>query len=290
MTQRQSKLRKWLLSNWSVLRWLRLLLIVYLTIGAYDFFLAERQIFQPQPATYQDSREILKLTTSDAVRISALYLPNPQVTYTLLFSHGNGEDLGDVRPFLEYLRSLGFAVFAYDYRGYGTSEGTPSEQNAYRDIEAAYQYLTTTLQVPADRIIVYGRSVGGGPSIDLASRQPVAGLILESTFKSVFRVITQIPLYPFDKFPNIDRIASVQAPILIIHGTTDRTIPFQHGKALYEQAIAPKQFFAVEGAGHNDVLQVAGKRYAQALQQFVQLLQQPAKPVSNTRSNSESNQ
>lgn len=276
MTQRQPKLRKWLLGNWSVLRSLRLLLIIYLTIGAYGFFLAERQIFQPQPATYQDSSEILKLTTSDGIRISALHLPNPQATYTLLLSHGNAEDLGDLRPFLAYLRSLGFAAFAYDYRGYGTSEGSPSEQNAYRDIETAYQYLIKTLQVPADRIIVYGRSVGGGPSVDLASRQPVAGLILESTFKSVFRVITQIPLYPFDKFPNIDKIASVRSPILIIHGTADRIIPFHHGKALYERAIAPKQFFAVEGADHNDVLQVAGKRYAQALQQFVQLIEQTA--------------
>jgi len=116
-----------------------------------------------------------------------------------------------LRPILERLHKAGFAVFAYDYQGYGTSQGKPSEQNAYRDIDAAYQYLTAQLKLPSERIIVYGRSTGGGPSVDLASCQRVAGLILESTFTSTFRVITRVPLYPFDKFANLSKISSVHS-------------------------------------------------------------------------------
>src|SRR5262249_28492413 len=100
-------------------------------------------IFVPPPATYADHGEVRKLRTADGLRISAVYLPSPSATYTLLVSHGNAEDLGTLAPHLVRLRALGFAVFAYDYRGYGTSEGTPSERGAYADIDAAYADLTT---------------------------------------------------------------------------------------------------------------------------------------------------
>lgn len=264
------KLLEQLVGKLSVGRLVRSLLFIYLAIGAYGFFCADRLIFHPFPASYQDSQEILKLTTRDGAQISALYLPNPQAIYTLLYSHGNAEDLGDTRPILERIRRAGFAIFAYDYRGYGTSQGTPTEQNTYRDIDAAYEYLTTQLKKSPSEIIVYGRSVGGGPSIYLASRQPVAGLILESTFTSVFRVVTRIPLYPFDRFPNRDRIGKVHCPVLFIHGTRDRVIPFWHSQELFRHANEPRQLLAVEGADHNDVMLVAGEQYFQALQTFSQ--------------------
>jgi fermentation-respiration switch protein FrsA (DUF1100 family) len=266
------RLLEQLLGRFSIGRLVRSLVFIYLAIGAYGFFLAEGLIFRPFPSSYQDSQDILKLTTIDGEEISAFYLPNPQATYTLLYSHGNAEDLGDNRPFLEQIRQSGFAVFAYDYRGYGTSQGTPSEQNAYRDIDAAYEYLISTLKKSPTEIIVYGRSVGGGPSIYLASRQPVAGLILESTFTSVFRIMTRIPLYPFDKFPNLKRIGDVECPILFIHGTRDRVIPFWHSQELFRHANEPKQLVAVEGADHNDVRVVAGAQYFQALREFEQLV------------------
>lgn len=266
-------LKRLLIGDFSLKRLFRSAIFVYACICIYGYFFSDSRIFQPQPSTYQDTKDILKLTASDGVKISAVYLPNHKATYTLLYSHGNAEDLGDMLPILQKLQQQGFAVFAYDYRGYGTSQGTPSESNAYKDIDTAYNYLTTKLGVPSNKIIIYGRSVGGGPSVDLSSRQPVAGLILESTFTKAFLVVTKIPIVPFDKFANIDKIKKVRCPVLIVHGTNDSVIPFSHGQQLFAAANEPKRFLSVEGGDHNeDFSLVAGDRYSKTLRDFVQLV------------------
>ena len=100
--------------------------LVYATVCLVVYLLADRMTFLPPPATYRDSDAILKLQTADGVELSAVHLPNPAADYTVLYSHGNAEDLGVILPMLARLRASGFAVFAYDYRGYGTSRGTPS--------------------------------------------------------------------------------------------------------------------------------------------------------------------
>ncbi|MBD2038084.1 alpha/beta hydrolase [Leptolyngbya sp. FACHB-321] len=282
-TRPHDSLRLLLLGKFSVGRVVRSVLFIYLALGAYAFFFADRQIFQPQPSSYQDDRTTLKLASAPNIQISAVYLPHPKATYTILYSHGNAEDLGDIRPRLTQIQAIGVNVFAYDYRGYGTSQGSASEQAAYQDIDAAYRYLTTTLKQPPNRIIAYGRSVGSGPSIDLATRQAVAGLVVESGFKSTFRVLTHVPLFPFDKFPNINKIGAVPCPMLFIHGTRDRTIPLQHGQALFDRANQPKTFLIVDGADHNDVEQVAGERYTQALRTFIQTLDQAAPYPKNSQ-------
>lgn len=271
-TRKPKRFRMLLLGKFSLWRIVRSVLFIYLAIGGYAFFFADRQIFQPQPSSYQDDRTTIKLSSAPNVTISAVYLPHPNATYTVLYSHGNGEDLGDVRPLLAQIQATGVNVFAYDYRGYGTSQGKSSEQTAYQDIDAAYRYLTTTLKQPPSRVIIYGRSVGSGPSIDLATRHATAGLVIESGFTTAFRVLTQIPLFPFDKFLNINKIGAVHCPLLFIHGTHDRTIPFQHGRTLFDRANQPKTFLMVDGADHNDVEQIAGERYNQALKAFIQTL------------------
>jgi abhydrolase domain-containing protein 17 len=241
---------------------------LYLTLVMVAVVLSDRLIFQPQRSTYDHTPDLLKLTTADGTHITAVYLPNPAATYTLLFSHGNAEDLGDDRPLFQQLRQAGFAVFGYDYHGYGTSEGTPSEKTIYEDVTAAYDYLIGTVGVPPERIISFGRSVGTGAAIDLASRKPVAGLIVQSGFTTAFRVLTRVPLVPFDRFRNIDKITRVRCPVLIMHGRDDRVIPFQHGLALYERANPPKMSLWIQSAGHNDFEFVAGDRYFQALKEF----------------------
>ncbi len=273
MTPTKRMLNRLLWGDFTLRRLVRSLLFIYLALGIFAYFFSERLIFRPQPTSYQDSPEILKLETPDRIKLSALYLPNPTATYTLLYSHGNAEDLGDIRPILEDLRTVGFSVFAYDYRGYGTSQGEPSEQKSYLDIETAYAYLITKLGVKKNRIIAFGRSVGNSPTIHLATQEQLAGLIIESGFISAFRVVLSIPIFPFDKFPNRDRLKRVRCPVLIIHGENDRVIPFWHGQALYNAANQPKQFFAVAGAGHNDVAEIAGKSYPKALQSFVTLIE-----------------
>ena len=247
---------------------------IYAVVGAWAWLISDRMIFLPPAPTYRDTADILKVPTSGGERIAAVYLPNPAATYTVLFSHGNAEDLGWVLPSLPPLRDLGFGVFAYDYRGYGLSQGRASEQHVYADIEAAYEYLTRDLRVPAARIILYGRSVGAGAAVDLAARQSVGGLILESPFLTAFRVMTRIPLFPFDRFRNVDKIGRVRCPVLVMHGEADEIVPLWHGQQLFERAPGPKMFLAVPGAHHNDFMWVAGARYVTALRDFEALLRE----------------
>jgi fermentation-respiration switch protein FrsA (DUF1100 family) len=251
---------------------------IYSSIALLAWLLADRMIFLPPAAQYQDDAGILKLRTATGERISAIHLPNPGADYTILYSHGNAEDLGVIRPLLPALRDLGFAVLAYDYRGYGTSEGRPSERASYQDIDAAYEYLTLQRGLPAERILLYGRSVGAGPAVDLAARRPVGGLVLESPFTAAFRVLTRVPLLPFDKFRNLAKLPRVGCPVLVMHGLADDVIPADHGRRLFAAARDPKQALWVPGAGHNDFMWVAGERWAQALREFTHLVRktQPA--------------
>ncbi|MGI0490271.1 alpha/beta hydrolase [Alkalinema pantanalense CENA528] len=266
----------WIIGYWSWWRVLRIFLLGYGTIAAYGYFLSDRQMFPAPTPSYTDRPDILKLTTSNQQQISALYLNHPTAQYTLLYSHGNGEDLGSIRPHLTKLNQLGLRIFAYDYRGYGTSQGQPSESATYDDIQTAYNYLTTHLKTPPKKIILMGRSIGSGPSVHLATQKPVAGLILESAFTSIFRVIIPFPVLPFDKFPNRDRLPQVRCPVLIIHGTQDSVIPFHHGQTLYETANPPKTLLTIAGADHNDVSGVGGRQYWQGIQAFQKQLTTPS--------------
>ena len=257
------------------LRTLLLILVgIYVAILIVAIFFSERLIFQPQPPGYRDSAAVLKLTSSDGAKVSATYLANSTGTFTVLFSHGNAEDIGYVVPLLEQIRDAGFSVFACDYQGYGTSDGKPTEQHAYDDEDAAYNYLVQTMHVQPNKIIVFGRSVGTGPATDLASRRHVAGLILQSPFLSAFRVMTRVSVLPFDRFNNLRKIKKVRCPVLIIHGTQDTVISVTHGKELFAAANEPKQALWVDGANHNDVELVAGDRYADALRAFADFIQQ----------------
>jgi abhydrolase domain-containing protein 17 len=249
-------------------------LLAYAALAAFAYFLADRMIFLPPPASYDETTlPVTMVPTEDGVRIATLHLPNPDAEFTILYSHGNAEDLGYALPVLQALQRAGFAVIGYDYRGYGASTGgPPTAHGASRDIAAVYRHATETLGIPPSQIILLGRSVGSGPATELAAQRPVAGLILESAFTSTFVVVTRIRLLPFDRFPNLRHIREVAAPVLVIHGTRDEVIPFAHGRRLYEAAPGPKQSFWVEGARHNDLLSVAGARYFQTLDAFASLV------------------
>src|SRR5689334_25087490 len=255
---------------------LLLLLAVYLGFLLFALFLSDSMIFLPHPSSYKDSAEILKITTAGGKKISAVYLPNPAAKFTLLVSHGNAEDLGDDRYWLENLRHAGFNVFAYDYEGYGTSEGRATERSVYEDAAAAYEFLAVDLKTAPDTIIIFGRSVGTGPATYIAARRPSTGLILQSPFVSAFRVLTRIPLLPFDKFPNYKNIRHVHSPVLIMHSHADSVIAFWHGQKMFDLANEPKQFFWAQKPDHNEMDLVPG--YFGALKSFAATLEktQPA--------------
>jgi fermentation-respiration switch protein FrsA (DUF1100 family) len=205
--------------------------------------------------------------------IAAIYLPNPQAHFTLLYSHGNGEDIGDDLPILEEFRSAGFAVFAYDYNGYGQSEGKPSEAAVYRNVEAAFDYLTGPLRVPPERVIAFGHSLGAAVAIHLAESRPVAGLIAQAPFLSAFRVITRVQIFPWDRFNNARAIRRVHCPVLVAHGRRDGVIPLRQGERIFELANPPKWKIWLD-AGHNDVMLVAAGPFVAAMQSFARQLQE----------------
>ena len=256
-------------------------LLVYSTFALSVFFFADRLIFLPPPASYDHhptrDPHAINILTGDANVIAARYFHHPAGHYTLLYSHGNASDIGTVSPILETLYAQGFSVLAYDYPGYGSSSGKASEAGAYNAIAATYSYLIDTLNVPPEKIILHGQSLGGGPSTylaaQLAAKTPVAGLILESTFSSIFQVITRFRILPFDKFPTIQRINKINCPLLIIHGTHDQTISLSHAQTLFAAAQEPKQLVAIAEADHNNLLWVDRTTYLNAIQTFANSLQ-----------------
>ncbi|NET01258.1 MAG: alpha/beta hydrolase [Sphaerospermopsis sp. SIO1G2] len=270
----KQRLRKLLIGDLTWQRMLVSLVFIYTFFAVYVYFRADSMIFLPPKSSYQDTKEIIKLETKDNQLISAIYLQNTSAKYTIMYIHGNAEDLGRIRPTLVKLRGLGFNVFAYDYRGYGTSQGKPSETSAYEDVDTAYNYLTQNLNIKPEKIIVFGRSVGGGSAVDLAARKPVGGLVLESAFTSAFRVVVPIRILPFDKFNNLSKIAKVKCPVLVMHGKQDEIVPFKHGKELFAAVKSPKLSLWVDSAKHNDFDYVAGEKYGQTLQEFVNLVSQ----------------
>lgn len=257
-----------------MIRFMVMLALFYMALNLYAYMIADRTIFQPPRATYQAGPQFLSFMTGDGLKLAAVHLPNPEARYTLLYSHGNAEDLGGVLPLLTVYQRQGYAVFAYDYRGYGLSEGQPSEAGTYRDIEAAYRYLIDTLGVPPERIIGYGRSLGGAMTIELAARQPLAGIITESAFTSAFNVLPITKILAFDRFPSLKKMAQVYCPILVIHGRQDEVIPFAHGEALFAAAPGPKRNLWLDQSHHNDVFRTGGAAYLQSLSDFSAFVEQ----------------
>ena len=253
-------------------RLLRVLLIIYalLAVGAHFYSLSV--LYQPGYGSRSEPEGMLRIPQPDGGSLAAIYLPNPGAKYTIWFFHGNAEDLGDLVPFLRTMRSQGFAVFAYDYPGYGRSTGGPSEKSIFAATASASSYLQDKLGVAPARLILYGRSLGGGPAVEFAAHEPVAGLVLQSAFTSVYRVMTHWPLLPFDKFENLRKLPRVSCPVLVMHGKLDRVIPFDHGQALYEAVAGRKTAYWEAEAGHNNFVEVAGPRYWEELRRFADSL------------------
>ena len=215
------------------------------------------------------------LRTSDGVRINAFYRANPASKQVLLWFHGNAENIGYDLVHLRVLAEIGLNILAVDYRGYGKSEGKPDEAGVYSDADAAYDYLINQRHFRAEDIFIYGHSLGGAVAINLASRRPCAGLIVQSSFtnaRAMARRMFPIPLIEFvvkSRFDSVEKIRRVHAPILIVHGTRDEVVPFAMGQQLFRAAPEPKRFYPIEGARHNDLMEVGGADYLVRLQSFI---------------------
>lgn len=234
--------------------------------------------FQPTHASSLPVEDVW-LTTRDNIRLNGWYLPNPGSEKALLWFHGNAENIGYGLGQAAFYSRLGVNVLAVDYRGYGRSGGSPDEAGVYRDADAAYDYLIRVRHIQPKNIIIYGHSLGGAVAIDLASRRECGGLIAQSAFTSIrdmARRTFHIPLFeyvPKSRFNSLAKIQRVRAAILIVHGTRDETVPFSMGQRLFAAAPEPKFFFPIEGAGHNDVIEIGGDVL---LERFKSFLERPA--------------
>mmetsp|Transcript_11015 Transcript_11015/g.18265 ORF Transcript_11015/g.18265 Transcript_11015/m.18265 type:complete len:285 (-) Transcript_11015:198-1052(-) len=220
-------------------------------------------LFRPPPVrSYDFPSKLIHLQTKHKEQITATMIRRHNNTnITILYSHGNAEDLNSSYHWMRKLsKDLNVNVIGYDYTGYALSTGTPSEHNCYADIEAVYDYLTTERGIAPHQIVLYGRSLGSGPSCWLAAKtardgHSVGGVMLHSPFTSVYRVVLNLGFTMVgDKFPNVDHIKRATCPVTICHGRDDEVVPFRHGVNLHNAIPAAYQAkpYWMENVGHND--------------------------------------
>ena len=216
------------------------------------------------------------LIAEDGIKLDGWFLPVEAPRATLLFFHGNAGNISHRLESLDFFHSLGLAVFILDYRGYGRSEGSPSEVGTYKDAEAAWRYLTETRGLSPSEILLFGRSLGGAMAAYLASRHKAMGLVLESTFTSVPALAAEhYPWVPVRwliryHYPTLERLPGLRMPLWIVHSNEDEIVPFSHGQALYEAAGEPKRLLEIRG-GHNDPVGWRGEAYRRGWQAFIDL-------------------
>ncbi len=232
----------------------------------------------PPPVWAAGSREVW-MRASDGTRLHALWWPQPADGPVILFFHGNAQNNFAWALVQEDLRPLGCRLLLPDYRGYGKSEGRPSEQGLYLDGKAALDWLSGE-GVAESQIVLFGKSLGGGVACHLVPERPFMGIVLESTFTSLAGVARH--LFPFvpagtvlpEVYPSAQNLVRKTCPLLVVHGTLDALIPAAEGKALYRLAPDPKELYLVEGAGHNDVSLVAGSDYARHIGAWLRSLRE----------------
>ena len=192
----------------------------------------------------------------------------------ILFLHGNAGNVTDRYELIQVLVRIPARVLIIDYRGYGKSEGSPSEAGLYSDGQAAWNFVTGDLATSPARVVLYGESLGGAVAIDLAARENPGGLIVQSSFTSMADMASHIALvYPrfllHTRMNSLAKVNDIRCPKLFVHGTNDELVPLEMGKRLYAASAESKEFYEVPGAGHNDVFERGGHAYLDKLRGFV---------------------
>ena len=255
--------------------------LVYLLIIACAFLLQSRLIYFPErelaatPRVKGLSYQAVVFKAADGIELHGWFIPAVPARGVVLFCHGNAGNISHRLESIELFHRLGLSTFIFDYRGYGQSQGRPSEAGTYRDAEAAWRYLLDEQNIPPARIMVFGRSLGGAVAAWLAQHQTPAGLILESTFTSIPDIGAEA--YPFlpvrlmsrYHYNTVDYVGRVRCPLLIVHSRDDEMIPVAHGRRLFDAAKEPKEFLEIRGS-HNDGFLTSGNLYRQGLEVFLE--------------------
>lgn len=260
----------------------------YGAITTLLYLLQERLLFHPTRTLVGTPLDVglifedIYLKTSDGEVLHGWWVPQEDAFATVLFFHGNAGNISGRIDTVEKLYHVGLNVFIFDYRGYGQSTGSPSEDGLYEDAKTAWQYLVGKRSIPPEQIVLHGRSLGGGPAAWLAERVDPAALILESTFTSVPDAgAHHYPFLPVRMLSNIDfdtlaRVGHCRCPVLVAHSPDDDVIPFEQGERLFNAARDPKVFLELAGL-HNEAHAISGHRYQAGLAAFLsdQVLHQP---------------
>lgn len=272
-----SKWKKYLIGELSWKRLLKSIVSIYLVLLVIAVSLGDYFIFLPPEPTYTEQSKHITLIDGNETnsKLATYYRPAKPGMPTLLWSHGNAEDLSTT-SFIDLFHQAGFGIYGYDYPGYGLSDGSPSDRTCYTAIERAYDDLTNNYKVANKNLILVGQSVGSGPTTYLATKKPAAGMILINPLTSIYRVAFRFPIFPRDRFPNIDRIKDITIPLMVIHGENDQVIPQSHGKALIAAHTGKNIFHDIKGRGHNDIYGGSPEE----IQAFIQLFLDFAQTLS----------
>lgn len=251
-----------------------------LGLTAFLFFFQSQYIYRPMkeivitPAAMRLPYEDISFEAADGIKLSGWFIPADNQRGVILFCHGNAGNISTWWASVQTYRNLGFGAFLFDYRGYGKSDGKPTENGTYLDAEAALNYLIMRKNTPQTKIIVMGRSLGGAVAAWLARKHSPGLLIVESAFTS-FPDIAAIhfPYLPAKlisryKYNTLEYLQKINCPVLIVHSRDDEIVPFQHGLRLFEAANSPKSFLEISGS-HNDGFTISEKRYGEGLGNFV---------------------
>ncbi len=251
------------------------LVLVYVAWGLVLLFMQPRLLYRPArevsltPADVSLTYEDVMFTSADGVALTGWYLPAKNARFTLLFCHGNGGNIMHRLDSLALFHSLGLNCFIFDYRGYGSSAGRPTEAGTYLDAQAAYDWLIREKRIPPEQIILFGRSLGGSIAAHLAGRVQSRALVIESAFTSYpdigakFYPYLPVRLFARFRYSTLAYLERIHCPLMVIHSRDDELVAFEFGRRLFEAAHEPKQFVEIFG-GHNDGFLVSEEVYREA--------------------------
>lgn len=258
------------------------LALSYLAIILLMWLFQDRLLYLPgqgrdhiaTPADAGLDWQAVALTTDDDLNLDAWWLPAENPRAALLFLHGNAGNISHRLDSLEQFNQLGLSVLILDYRGYGKSEGRPSESGTALDADAGWRWLKEESGHDPDRLVVFGRSLGAAVASELATRTDPAALILESPFRSVpelgQRLYPWLPVRALARlnYPTVEYVTQQRAPLLVIHSEQDEIIPFAEGRAVYEAAPSPKKLLPIQG-GHNTGFLRSERAYLNGIDDFL---------------------
>jgi len=262
----------WIILTVLAVGYILMAVVVYLKQDALIYYPARAIVSTPDAAGM--AYEPFVVRTADGNDITGWFIPSDSERAVLLYCHGNGGNISHRMRLLSQFNRLGLSVCIFDYRGYGTSSGSPSEEGTYLDADAVWNYLVGKREIPSSRIILFGHSLGGGVASHLATEHTPRALILESTFTSMpdigAEVLSFLPArllsrYAYDNVANVRRL---HVPLLVIHSSDDEMIPYELGRRLFEAANEPKEFVRISG-GHDDGYLVSEDRFIRAIDSFI---------------------